>query len=306
MSEQAKFTCQACGKQYTWKPELAGKRAKCKCGQMMTVPQQLHSDEPDLDALYDLAEDEPARPARTAPQAAVTIPAQQAGARCPSCSAPMQPGAVLCVNCGFNLKTGKKMGTAVGGSAPPPIQPPAARPAAAIAPQFPGGIPPTLGPKRMQQSAAETDPNQKKMVILGAVAILLIAGLIGGFVLLKQGAESNVVYHFEDKEIMTLLDEQASTEIKAFLENNMFSLMGMTTSQARQFGDNLYKLGAKDVRAFDGRVSRTLVVELPDDPDQRKAIIDHYNRYHQGMLDVRPATDEGQRYLKYRLKIANI
>src|SRR5690606_21099516 len=162
-------------------------------------------DEPDLDALYDLAEDEPARPARTAPQAAVTIPAQQAGARCPSCSAPMQPGAVLCVNCGFNLKTGKKMGTAVGGPAPPPIQPaaapPAARAAAALAPRVPRGTPPALGAKRMQQSAAETDPNQKNMMILGAVAILLIAGLLGGFVLLKQGAESNVVYHFEDKEI---------------------------------------------------------------------------------------------------------
>lgn len=35
----AKLTC-ACGKQYSWKPELAGKRAKCKCGQVVAFPAQ--------------------------------------------------------------------------------------------------------------------------------------------------------------------------------------------------------------------------------------------------------------------------
>jgi hypothetical protein len=32
-----KITC-ACGKQYAWKPELAGKRAKCKCGAVVKIP----------------------------------------------------------------------------------------------------------------------------------------------------------------------------------------------------------------------------------------------------------------------------
>ncbi len=32
-----KVTC-ACGKQYSWKPELAGKRAKCKCGAVVSFP----------------------------------------------------------------------------------------------------------------------------------------------------------------------------------------------------------------------------------------------------------------------------
>jgi hypothetical protein len=32
-----KVAC-ACGKQYTWKPELAGKRAKCKCGGIVNFP----------------------------------------------------------------------------------------------------------------------------------------------------------------------------------------------------------------------------------------------------------------------------
>ena len=34
-----KVTC-ACGKQYAWKPELAGKRAKCKCGNVVSFPAQ--------------------------------------------------------------------------------------------------------------------------------------------------------------------------------------------------------------------------------------------------------------------------
>ena len=30
--------CASCGKEYRWKPELAGKRAKCKCGGVVSFP----------------------------------------------------------------------------------------------------------------------------------------------------------------------------------------------------------------------------------------------------------------------------
>ncbi|MBI1371445.1 MAG: hypothetical protein GC159_01600 [Phycisphaera sp.] len=43
-------------------------------------------------------------------------PAAGAGA-CPSCSAPIAVDAVICVKCGFNIKTGKKMDTATGDDA---------------------------------------------------------------------------------------------------------------------------------------------------------------------------------------------
>src|SRR5205085_11653326 len=33
-----KIECAGCGKQYAWKPELAGKRAKCKCGTVVAFP----------------------------------------------------------------------------------------------------------------------------------------------------------------------------------------------------------------------------------------------------------------------------
>src|SRR5689334_273899 len=35
---EPRFACAACGKQYAWKPELAGKKGKCKCGATMDVP----------------------------------------------------------------------------------------------------------------------------------------------------------------------------------------------------------------------------------------------------------------------------
>ena len=50
----AKFACSSCGKQYTWKPALAGKQAKCACGAVMLVPAQPPPDEPD--ELYGLAD----------------------------------------------------------------------------------------------------------------------------------------------------------------------------------------------------------------------------------------------------------
>jgi hypothetical protein len=34
------FTCDACGRSYAWKPELAGRRITCKCGEMFFAPDE--------------------------------------------------------------------------------------------------------------------------------------------------------------------------------------------------------------------------------------------------------------------------
>jgi hypothetical protein len=39
-SQKVKFTCSKCGREFTWKPEIAGRKAKCKCGTILTVPKQ--------------------------------------------------------------------------------------------------------------------------------------------------------------------------------------------------------------------------------------------------------------------------
>jgi DNA-directed RNA polymerase subunit RPC12/RpoP len=38
MSEASKFKCAACGREFRWRPEIAGKKAKCKCGASVQVP----------------------------------------------------------------------------------------------------------------------------------------------------------------------------------------------------------------------------------------------------------------------------
>src|SRR6476659_7107296 len=115
--DQSKFSCQSCGKSYKWKPEFAGRKVKCKCGFVMTAPksapvapkakQQEEDHGPDLDALYELAAEE-----KTVRKAG----AVQVGLSCPSCRSAMEPGATMCAQCGFNLKTGAKATAKKGGA----------------------------------------------------------------------------------------------------------------------------------------------------------------------------------------------
>jgi hypothetical protein len=46
MGEKVKFPCTSCGREFTWKPEIAGKRAKCKCGSVLTVPKTMPQAQP--------------------------------------------------------------------------------------------------------------------------------------------------------------------------------------------------------------------------------------------------------------------
>ena len=73
------FSCDACGKSYRWKPELAGRKAKCKCGAVMHCPATEPGKESE-DDMYDLApaaeEPKAARPVmNVAPLAATPLPA---------------------------------------------------------------------------------------------------------------------------------------------------------------------------------------------------------------------------------------
>src|SRR3954451_17034200 len=89
--DQAKFTCESCGKSYKWKPEFAGRKVKCKCGFVMTAPAAPPAppaeDEPDFDALYSLA-DEGKQGAKAG--------GVDAAIRCPSCKSALEPAASVC------------------------------------------------------------------------------------------------------------------------------------------------------------------------------------------------------------------
>src|SRR4051812_19404291 len=99
---EPKFNCSTCGKEYRWKPELAGKKAKCKCGSVIAIPTKAPGaaaakaasrpapkpaeQEADLDGLYALAQEEKKATVRTA-----QVDDSAGGYRCPSCSSSMPP-----------------------------------------------------------------------------------------------------------------------------------------------------------------------------------------------------------------------
>ncbi|QNN22952.1 hypothetical protein HED60_11965 [Planctomycetales bacterium ZRK34] len=140
MVDMPNIVCEGCGKKYRWKPELAGKKVKCKCGQVLEIPDPPQEDDPNDDSfgaieLADVGESSHAKPAPPKPSKP-DKPASPIGevkiaggdiepvglgggeddeaddsGNCPSCGQPLAIDAVLCIQCGFNRNTGKKIGT---------------------------------------------------------------------------------------------------------------------------------------------------------------------------------------------------
>ncbi len=109
-----------CGKRLKAPASAAGRKAKCPaCGKVMLlsappppepepeVDQFEISNEPSFDDFSHLDE-----LAAKEQQAAVEAEANDASARCPNCSRVLEPGAALCVNCGYDVRKGKVLTTA--------------------------------------------------------------------------------------------------------------------------------------------------------------------------------------------------
>jgi len=71
-------------------------------------------------------------------------------------------------------------------------------------------------------------------------------------------------------------------------------------TQAIAKADQWQQMGAKQVLAFGSMMTRSLAIELPDDPQQRKALFDFENKF---AVEHRypPAKDQGQKYLLLNL-----
>jgi hypothetical protein len=184
------FSCDGCGKSYAWKPEIAGKRVKCKCGGKLTVPATdpaaSHA-EPDgmggFDDLMALADGVPAGEAAyaPAPAAAATVRSSgrsAGGGSCPSCGAGVDAAAVLCVNCGHNLKTGKKLKTSkVAGEAT------AAGGAEKMVPGYR-----SFGVKDV---AGEGMSPQKKKIMAISLVVVLVGGVVGMVMIAMAGIKND-------------------------------------------------------------------------------------------------------------------
>lgn len=140
MVDMPNIVCEGCGKKYRWKPELAGKKVKCKCGQMIEIPVPPKAgNDPNDDSfgaieLADVGSSSHSTQTPDAPAASSKPKTKPPGVgevkiaggdiepirkarseddsgRCPSCGTPQAAETVVCIQCGFNRKTGKKLGT---------------------------------------------------------------------------------------------------------------------------------------------------------------------------------------------------
>ena len=100
--------CPTCQKEYRWKPELAGKRVQCKCGELIDVP--IEEPQTEKTDLYDLVDEPVARTQQgvvdlqsAAVSSAVAL-ADDNRFACPYCNEIIDAGSQMCVFCGSTLE----------------------------------------------------------------------------------------------------------------------------------------------------------------------------------------------------------
>jgi len=99
-----------CGKDLVVKEELAGKRVRCPhCKEILTIADPRAPGE--HKAAASRTPGIAGNPASTTPKAPAGTKPGPSDGKCPACAQPWSPGAVLCVHCGFDLRTGKRVGT---------------------------------------------------------------------------------------------------------------------------------------------------------------------------------------------------
>ncbi|MEM7626264.1 MAG: hypothetical protein AAF333_11770 [Planctomycetota bacterium] len=129
--------CPNCGKAYRWQTKIAGRNVRCVCQHKFRVPMTPGGVvESDLNASASKASPastmpKPVPPAKEPDPYELDLPDDDASAappqrqtsglsgrgadptKCPSCNSPLRPGAVICLNCGFNVAEGSKIQTVV-------------------------------------------------------------------------------------------------------------------------------------------------------------------------------------------------
>jgi hypothetical protein len=122
----AEVVCGSCGKRLKVRPEWAGKKVKCPaCGAMSVVgagaaevavraadtPGAAPPRPAGRAATVEPVDVLPLQPVADAKEAPLPAPARGGEDACPECGQPMARDAVICLDCGFNRKTGKQLKT---------------------------------------------------------------------------------------------------------------------------------------------------------------------------------------------------
>ena len=114
-----RLVCPFCEKKYRYRAELAGRKVRCGgCEAKLKVPEaggafEVLENPPDHNADADGEDYDLSDPAPGPGGGGRGMSAGGAKSVCPSCNAAVKPTASLCVNCGFDLKEGKRLETRV-------------------------------------------------------------------------------------------------------------------------------------------------------------------------------------------------
>ena len=294
MAGGATFSCEACGKQYPWKAELAGKKAKCKCGAVLNIP----------------AQPQAARAAARAPVAVAAAPVEEVGGyRCPACKNDLTPGTAICVNCGFDLRSGQYVSTQVdtgddeAEAAPIPKKKKKTAGAAKSGQVSATGWVGVTKSKREKAAEAEAHKSRtmKQVIIALVLCVVVVGAVFGGNFLFKSAANKAPAAKMagDDAEAMELLQNHDPQEAKAFIEAHKSRSLGVQWTQSKALAkiQQWYDMGAVKVWAFaDGLISRYVVIELPQDKDKRAALLD-WATWFNDPTGQKVIKDEGQKYL---------
>ena len=129
------------------------------------------------------------------------------------------------------------------------------------------------------------------IVVIGAVILVkVIAGHTGGSAAQNSGKG-------DDPEVATKMDDENPMEVHAWFKQNASRMMGeLSQRQALGKADELEQMGAKKCYAFGSMMCLCMAVELPADPEQRKAIIAYRNKWNTER-HYAAVKDEGQKYI---------
>ncbi len=105
--------CGSCSKRFRANEKLAGKRVKCpKCDGVLTIPPIDSAELTSTSAAYAKSEMGLETTTSTATHATYkTVIEAELPRLCPSCAQPLDSKAILCVNCGYDTRVGKKLVT---------------------------------------------------------------------------------------------------------------------------------------------------------------------------------------------------
>jgi DNA-directed RNA polymerase subunit RPC12/RpoP len=178
------FTCPHCSKRFQWTTQIADRKAQCPaCAKRIRIPTVPGRVAEAVDPLPESHKPDPSEESDTYALDLTGVdetiveppptPAMQAAAqtgRCPACNQSIKPDAIICIKCGYNLKKGKRMQTAV-------ADPGAAEPARGK--KAPSGGMPSIGasPIASALEAREDEAAANKFIDLWLPLGLILIGL---------------------------------------------------------------------------------------------------------------------------------